>query len=386
MPRKVFEQNYGTDVINSQAMEDVVPEVYTRAIREHDLDPVERPHMELLPHEDGKPMRVKATVTVRPEIELGTYRGVEVAGEAVVVVEEDVERSLRALARDRATLVPVSRPAQLGDFVVMDFEGSIDGQVFEGGSATGQTVELSADRFIPGFATGIAGMSAGDTREVHATFPEGYEKAELAGKAATFRVAVHDVKEAELPTIDDAFAKNVSSNETLEELRADIRRRLEAVAQNKTRKQLGNAIMEKLLETHDFPLPDVMVEREVDNLVMDARTFASRMGMTWDAYLSAAGKTEEALRAELHADAERRVKGTLLVEAIAKREQINATPADVQTELASLADQYGQPVDRIRQALGNNVLSLMDGIVRSKTMDWLIEQAQVKQATESAKS
>ncbi len=385
IPRKVFEQNYGTESLRTHAMEDVVPEAYTRAIREHEIEPVSRPQMELMPQEEGMPLRLKAKVSVRPTIELKDYKGVTVESALPEVSDDDIERSLVVLARDRATLMPVDRPAKVGDYVVVDFEGKIDGVAFEGGTAENQTTELSEERFIPGFATGIAGMNPGETRDVTATFPQDYNKEDLAGKAAVFTVKLHEVKELELPTIDDEFAKTVSKNESLAELREDVRKRLDAIAKDKVRKETGNAVMDKLLASHDFPLPDVMVDQEVENMVQDAHGFAARMGMSFEDYLKAADKKSQDLQAEFRPDAQKRVKGTLLIEAIAKAENINATPADVQAELASLAQQYGQPVDRIKQALGNNVLSLMDGIMRSKTMDWLIEQAAVKEATESKK-
>ncbi|GAC1659199.1 MAG: trigger factor [Vulcanimicrobiaceae bacterium] len=365
-------------------MEDIVPEAYTRAIKEHAIEPVSRPQMEFLPHEDGMPMRVKAKVFVRPAIELKKYAGLSLETDAVVVTDEDIERSLVALARDRATLLPVDRPAKVGDYVVVDFEGKIDGVPFEGGTAENQTTELSEERFIPGFATGIAGMEPGQTKDVTATFPQDYTKAELAGKAAIFTVKLHEVKELELPPIDDEFAKTVSKNESLSSLRDDIRKRLEAIAKDKWRKQAGNDLMDALLAAHDFPLPEVMVEQEVENMLQDAHGFAARMGTTFEDYLKATGKDEDQLRTDFRPDAQKRVKGTLLIEAIAKAEKIAATPADVQAELASLAQQYGQPVERIKAALGNNLLSLMDGIVRSKTMDWLLEQATTKEATAGA--
>ena len=381
IPRKVFEQNYGSETINSQAMEDVVPEAYTRAVREHDIDPVERPHMELLPHEDGKPIRIKATVSIRPDIDLKPYKGIAIESESVNVTDDDVERSLQALARDRGTLVPVDRPAAVGDYVVMDFAGKIDGVPFPGGTANGQTTQLVEDQFIPGFVSGIAGMKAGESKDVAAKFPDDYSEKDLAGKEAVFSVSVHDVKEMEAPQIDDEFAKTVSKNESLADLKEDIRKRLDVIARNKGRKELGNKLMDRLLEQHDFPLPPVMIDHEIENMLNDARGFAGRMGLSWEDYLKTTEKNEDELRAQFRPDAEKRVKGTLIIEAIAKAENINATPADVQAELAGLAEQYGQPIDRIRQALGNNVLSLMDGIVRSKTMDWLIEQADIKEAS-----
>jgi len=215
VPRKVFEQAYGSEAITNHAMEDVVPAVYAKAIREHDIDPVDRPKMELLPGEGDEPTRVKAVVDVRPEIELGQYKGLIVNREPVAVTDSDVERALNALARDRATLVPAEREARLGDAVTIDYEGKVDGVPFEGGSASGQQTELSEGRFIPGFTSGIVGMKPGDTKDVEATFPQDYKQADLAGKAAIFRVTLHEVKELELPVIDDEFAKAASSHSTL---------------------------------------------------------------------------------------------------------------------------------------------------------------------------
>jgi trigger factor len=386
VPRKIFEQAYGAETITNEAMEDVVPTVYAKAVREHDLDPVDRPKMELLPEDGGQPRRIKAVVDVRPEIELAEYKGLPVKSEPVAVSDEDVERALKTLARDRATLVPVEREARLGDVVTIDYEGKIDGVPFEGGSAQGQQTELSEDRFIPGFASGIAGMKAGETKDVEAAFPEDYQQSDLAGKKAVFTIALHEVKELELPAIDDELAKATSQHQTLDELKADIRKRLQTAAENRIKRETGNGLVERLVASHDFPLPEVLVEREIDAMISDGAGMAARMGMSFDDYLKAVGKSEDDLRTEYRQDAERRVKGTLILEAIAKAENITATPADIQSELQALSRQYGQPVDRIRQALGNNLLSLMDGIVRNKTVEFLVEHAKPEEATPDAKS
>jgi len=377
VPRKVYEQTYGADSIANEALEDVVPEVYARAVREHELLPVDRPKMELLPAEEGKPSRLKATVAVRPAIELHDYRGIEVERDATAIGDDDVERSIAALAKERATLVPLDRPAQLGDVVTMDFEGKIDGVAFDGGSAKGQMSELDENHFIPGFASGIAGMRGGETKDIQATFPADYPKEELAGKTAVFTVSVHDVKALELPAVDDEFAKTISENESLDALRQDVRKRLEAIAQSRARRAIGNALMEKLLAAHDFPLPDVMVEREIDNMVNDLASQVTQSGVVFDDYLKEQGKTVEELRETFRSDAQMRVKGTLVIEEIARAEHITATPADVAEELGALSRQYGQSVDRIRKALGNNVVSLMEGIVRNKTLEFLVDNAKV---------
>jgi trigger factor len=365
-------------------MEDVVPAVYAKAIREHDIDPVDRPKMELLPGEGDEPTRVKAVVDVRPEIELGQYKGLIVNREPVAVTDADVERALNALARDRATLVPAERESRVGDIVTIDYEGTVDGVPFEGGSANGQQTELSEGRFIPGFTSGIIGMKPGEVKDVEATFPQDYKQADLAGKTAVFHITLHELKELELPVIDDDFAKAASSHSTLEELRNDIRARLLAAAESRRRREIGNELVERLSAAHDFPLPAVMVDREVESMLQDGAGMAARMGMSFADYLKATGKTEEELREEYREEAARRVKGTLLLETVAKAENIAATPADIQNELQELAKQYGQPIDRIRQALGNNVLSLMDGIVRNKTVEFLIEHAVIAPAATPA--
>jgi trigger factor len=385
-PRKIFEQAYGAEAISHEAMEDVVPTVYAKAVREHDLEPVDRPHMELLPGDEGSPPRVKAVVEIRPAIDLQEYKGLKLTRTLPIVTDAEVERSVQSLARERATLVPVERAAKLGDVVTVDYEGKIDGTPFEGGSAKGQTTELNEGRFIPGFATGIAGMSAGETKDVEAVFPEDYQQETLAGKTATFTIALHEVKELELPSIDDELAKAVSDHQTLEELRADIRKRLEAVAQARAQRELGGQAVEELVKVHEFPLPAILIEREIENMLGDTASMAARMGISLDDYLKTAKKTEEQLRDDYRPEAERRVKATLILEAIGKAEKIAATPADIKDELQSLARQYGQPVDRVRQALGNNVLPLMEGIVRTKTVDFLVEHAKIEEATSAPAS
>jgi trigger factor len=384
VPRKVFEQAYGSDAITSQALDELLPAAYARAVREHDLDPVARPKMEVVERSQGRPTRLRATVEVRPEIGLGDYKGIPVRASRNQVTDEDVERSLAALAKERALAVPVERPARLGDVVTLTYQGTIDGSPFEGGSAANAVLELTQDGFIPGFVAGIVGMRAGEAKEIEATFPPEYAQASLAGKTARFSVTVHEIKELELPALDDDFAKAVSGSQTLEELRADLKRRLAAVARARERRAIGNAVLEHLLATQEIPLPPSMVESETEHLMDDAAMDAARAGLSLQEYLEQLGKSEEQLRAECSEEARSRVKATLLIEHIAKQEKIAATPADVQEELEALARRYGQPVARIRKALGSNILSLMEGIVRDKTLDFLVDHAQLTAGEETS--
>ena len=381
VPRKIFENTYGTSAILDRALEDLVPEKYAEAVKEHELQPIARPEMELLPDEAGRPMRFKAVVTVRPPIEPAPYDGIEIEDVTEKAGDDDVERALETMRKDAATLVPVDRPVQLGDIATIDYLGKIDGEPFENGAATGQQAEIAEDRFIPGFAAGIVGMNAGETKEILARFPDPYGAPELAGKDAVFSVTVHEVKEPELAELDDEFAKRVSQHQTLDELTTELRGRLDGVAAQKARRQISSELLEKLVAANDFPLPRVLVEAEIDSLVEESKSYVGRSGIGWDDYLKQAEKTAETIREDFREEAQRRVKTTLLIEEIAKREKIDATAADIEAELAALSRQYGQPRERILELLGRNAAALVDGIVRTKTIDRLIERAKRVTAT-----
>jgi trigger factor len=384
VPRKIFEQNYGTARIFDEALEELVPSKYAEAVKEHAIEPLARPSMEMLPDEDGQPMRFKVVVAVRPPIEPAPYEGIEIDDLPEKADDQDLERALEQMRKDAATLVPVDRPVALGDTATIDYAGKIDGVPFDNGTATGQQAEISEERFIPGFAAGIVGMKAGETREISAKFPDEYGATELAGKDATFDITVHEVKEAELPVLDDEFAKRVSQKETLEELKTELRERLDGVAAQKARREISSQLIDKLVAANDFPLPQVLVDRETDGLLDESKQYIARMGITWEQYLEQSEKTEDQIRADFREEAERRVKTTLLIEEIAKREKIEATPVDLESELGALARQYGQPREKIVELLGNNVGALIDGIVRTKTIDRLIERAKRVPATKSA--
>ncbi len=381
VPRKIFEQQYGSALIVDRALEDLVPEKYAQAVDEYKLDPIARPTMELIPEGDGQPLRFKAVVSIRPEIVVKNYTGIEIEEQPEAAGDEDVDRALETMRKDAATLVPVDRPVRFGDVATIDYEGKIDGEPFEGGTAKGEQTEIDESRFIPGFAAGIAGMRTGETKDVAARFPAEYGAKELAGKDARFTITVHEIKEKELPALDDAFAQRVSKAQTLAELRGDLKARLDAATLQRARRAMSAEVVEKIAAGHEVPLPQVLVEREIDGLIADSKQYVARFGTAWDEYLAALGKTEEQFRSDFREEAEKRVKSTLLLEAIAKAEQIAATPGDVEAELAALGAQYNQPREKILELLGQNVASLIDGIVRTKTLDFLIERAKRVPAT-----
>ena len=382
-PRKVFEAAYGSDMIHERAVEALLPVAYTRTIRENNLHPVDQPQVELLPQEEGEPLRFRASVAVRPKIDLKPYKGLTLEGPPTKVPESEVDKALAAIQRDNATLIPVDRPVQEGDTATLDYSGSIDGVPFEGGQAENQPTEIIAERFIPGFIAGIIGMKAGESKTVEAKFPDDYSNADLAGKTAHFEVTVHDVKEAEVPPLDDEFAKRFNPQGDLAGLRADVRRRIEFQVMSQARRDVTGQMMDHLMAIHEIPLPQVMVDRETEGLANEAKQYVERAGLNWDEYLAKQEKSEADLQAQYKAEAERRVKSTLLLEAIAEAEKIEATDKDIDNEIATMARQYGQPTAAIREMLRPNMAGLIDGVVRSKTLDFLLDNAQIVEAKET---
>jgi trigger factor len=384
VPRKIFENAYGAGQIIDRALNDLVGPKVQAALEEHQLDPVTVPSVEVVGGEGDGPPAFKAHVYVCPEPK--DYFGVEVTDVPETASDEDLQQTIDQLRKDAATLVPVDRPVQLGDTAVVDYAGAIDGVPFEGGTATGQEIEVAEQGFIPGFADGIVGMRAGETKEVHATFPDPYSNAELAGKQAVFTITVHEVKEPELPELDDEFAKRASSGriETFDALRDDVRRRLDERVRDRARRRMSEELLQKIVAANDVPVPEDLVARELDQMVSSTRSNMARAGIPWDDYLTATGKTEDDVRSELRAEAERQVKTALLVEAIAKKEGIQETPEDMAAEVRALSAQYGQPPERIVELLRADERAFRGGIVRTKTIDKLIEQARRVPATEVA--
>jgi trigger factor len=387
VPRPIFERHIGVEAIDHQAVEDVVPDVYSKALKEHNLDPVDRPHIDLERVDDGKVLRIKATVSVRPDISLADYRGIELERQPVSVTEEEVERSLQALRKRAAALEPVTdRGIQAGDVVTLDYTGTIAGEPFEGGTATNHSTEVNPEKFVPGFAEQLYGARAGEQRTVSVTFPPAYHAAALAGQAASFAVTIHDVRQPVLPELDEAFVKQVSDHETLEALRNDIRKRLVAVGDAQAREGMQKRLIGDLLEKHDFPLPAVLVEREVESLLADAKSYMQSLGRPWSEYLAAKGVDENGLKTEYRTEAERRVKTSLLLEEIARAEGIDVTTADLESELDHLARTYGRSRDAMIDVVRRNTgfEPLIDSVRKQKTIEFLIQQANVRTAQATA--
>jgi trigger factor len=386
VPRPIFERHIGSETIDHQAVEDVVPDVYSKALKEHNLDPVDRPHIDLERLDNGKALRIKATVSVRPDISLADYRGIGLEKSPVHVTDDEVSRSIEALRKRAAVVEPIAdRGIAAGDVVTMDYVGTIDGEPFEGGTATNHTTEVTSEKFVPGFAEQLFGARPGERRTVTVEFPSGYHAQALAGKRATFDVTIHAVGRPVVPELDEAFVKQVSDYETVDALRDDVRKRLLAVGEAQAREAMQKQLIAALIAQHDFPLPSVMVDREVEGLLADAKSYMQRIGRSWDEYLTAKGVDEAGLVAEYRVEAERRVKTALLLEEIARAEGIDVTTADLESELDHLAASYGRSRDAMIDVVRKNTGfgPLIDSVRKQKTIEFLLQHADVRE-TESA--
>jgi trigger factor len=354
MPRGMFEKRFGVESLYQDALDIILPEAYGSAIEEAGIEPVDRPDIDIEQMEKGKELIFKATVTVKPEVKLGEYKGLEVEELDTNVTDEDIQAELTTLQNRQAELVVKEEgTAENGDTVVIDFEGFVDGEAFEGGKAENHSLELGSGSFIPGFEEQLVGLAAGESKDVEVTFPEEYHAAELAGKPATFKVTVHEIKGKELPALDDEFAKDVDDEvETLDALKEKIRTRLTDSKKHEAEHHVRDSVVEKAAANAEVEIPEVMIENEVNRMLQEFEQRLQMQGMNLELYFQFSGQDENALREQMKTDAEKRVKINLTLEAIAKAENLEVTEEDVNAELEKMAGMYNMPVDTIKQALG----------------------------------
>jgi len=334
-----------------------------------------RPEIDVEQVEKGKALIFKATVTVKPEVKLGEYKGIEVEKVDTEVTEEDVNQELTSLQERHAELVVKETAAENGDSVVMDFEGFVDGEPFEGGQADNYSLELGSGQFIPGFEEQLVGTAAGEEKEVEVTFPEDYHAAELAGKKAVFKVKVHEVKGKELPELDDEFAKDADDEvETLDALKEKIKTRLEESKKHEAEHTVRDTVVEKAAENAEIDLPAIMIDNEVDRMLQEFEQRLQMQGMNLDLYFQFSGQDETALRDQMKEEAEKRVRMNLTLEAIAKAENIEVAPEEMDAELNKMAEMYNMPVENITAALGS-LDGLKADIQVRKALDFLVENS-----------
>jgi trigger factor len=376
MPRALFEQRFGVEALYQDAIDLMLPEAYTNAIEEAGIDPVDRPEIDVEQIEKGKAFIFTAKVTVKPEVTLGEYKGLEVEKFDTVVTDEDVEAEITTLQERQAELVvKEDGKAENGDTVVMDFEGFVDDVAFEGGKAENYSLELGSGQFIPGFEEQLVGLGTGESKDVEVTFPEEYHAADLAGKPAVFKVTVHEIKTKQLPELDDEFAKDVDDEvETLDALKEKIKSRLEHDKKHEEEHYIQNTVVEKATEAASMDLPEVMIDNEVDRMLQEFEQRLQMQGMNLELYFQFSGQNEEALRGQMKEEAEQRVRGSLTLEAVAKAENIEVTEEEVNAELEKMAGMYNMTVDNIKAALGN-LEGIKGDLTAKKTVQFLVDNS-----------
>lgn len=385
VPRPIFEQRFGVEALYQDALDIVLPEAYSNAIDETGIEPVSQPEIDIEQIGKGETLILTAEVTVKPEVKLGDYKGLEVEKVDTEVTDEEVEQEIQELQKRHAELVvKEDAAAEEGDTVVIDFEGFVDGEAFEGGKAENHSLELGSGQFIPGFEEQLVGVKAGEEKDVNVTFPEEYHAEELAGKEAVFKVKVHEVKGLELPELDDEFAVDVDDEvETLDALREKIKNRLKDQKEHTAKHTIENTLIEKAAENAEIDVPEVMVENEIERMIKEFEQQLAAQGLNLDLYKQFSGQGEDELKEQMKADAEKRVRVSLTLEAIAKAENIEVTDEEVDAELNRMSEMYNLPVDQIKQILGSTD-SIKDDLKLNKAVELLVENRKEVEATEEA--
>ena len=374
-PRVIIERYYGEGVFYEDAINEVCPEAYQAAVDQHNLHPVDRPEIDIVQLEKGKPFIFKAIVTVKPEVVLGDYKGIRVEKKEYPVTDEDVDKELENMRNANARMVAVEgRPAKKDDMVIIDYKGFVGEEQFEGGTAENQPLVLGSGHFIEGFEDQLIGAKAGDSVEVKVTFPEDYHAEHLAGKEAVFKVDVKEIKEKELPDLDDEFAKDVSEFETLEDLKKDIRKKLEERAAHRAKHETEDEVIKKVTELSEIDIPEVMIEKQIDSMVRDFEMQLMYQGLKLEGYLDYYNKSMEEFRDGLRDEATERVRTQLTLEKVSQVEGVTASEEELDKELEEMAKRYKmEDIEKFKKSMGEDELNyIRESIIIRKTVDLLV--------------
>ncbi len=355
-PKKIIEKMYGEGVFLSDAINDVINETYPDAVKECGEEIVSNPKIDLSQAEPGKDLIYTAEVALKPEVKLGKYKGVEIEKlEAPKVSEEDIEKELKRQQDANAKIIDVTdRPVQNGDMIKLDFAGTVDGEAFEGGKAENYDLTIGSGSFIPGFEDQLVGMNIGEEKDVNVTFPEDYGQKDLAGKAAVFACKVNAIKEKKLPELNDEFADEVSEFSTLDEYKKDIEKNLLVRAEEQYKQTKENAAVAAAVADADIEIPDAMLETQAESLVNEFAQNLQMQGMNIDMYLQYTGLQKDQLVEQFKPQAKTRIQNSLVLEAVAKAENIEASDEDLEAEYGKMAAQYNMPVDNIKKVFGES--------------------------------
>ena len=376
-PRKIIEKFYGKEVFFEDAANAIIPEAYAKAAEESGLEIVSQPEIGLVQLEDGKPFIFSATVAVKPEVELGQYKGVEVAKADVEVTEDDINAELDKVREQNSRTVNVEdRPVQDKDMTVIDFEGFIDGQPFQGGKGENYPLTIGSHSFIDTFEEQLIGKNIGEETEVNVTFPEDYHAEELKGKPATFKVTVKEIKEKQYDDLDDDFAQNVSDFDTLAEYKEDLKKTIGERKANEAKNKKEAEAIDKIIENAKMDIPSAMVDTQVRQMAEDFSRRLQQQGLSVEQYFQFTGLTADKLFADMQPEAEKRIKSRLVLEAIVKAENIEVSDEEYESELNKMAESYGMEVDKIKEFMGEyEQKQIREDIAVQKAVDLVVAEA-----------
>lgn len=377
-PYQIVEKTYGAQIFYEDAFNEIAGEAYEEALKESKVEAVSRPEIDLVQIEKGKDLIFTAVVATKPEVTLGKYKGIQIKKIEYNVSDEDVEHELGHMAEKNARLVSVEdRPVESGDITVIDFEGFVDGEAFEGGKAENHELTIGSNTFIPGFEDQIIGMKLEEEKEINVKFPEEYFSANLAGKDAMFKVKLHEIKRKEMPEINDELAKDISEFDTIEELKASIKEKQEEQNKSRAKYETEDEVIKAVCEDSKVEIPNGMIEMEIDNMAQDIETRLRYQGMNLEQYLQMMNKTMEDFRNENKEQAERSVKSRLVLEAVGKDANIEVTDEEVSNKIKEMAENYGKKEDEVKDnpQLVNYV---KDNLKVEKTINFLVENAKIK--------
>ena len=377
-PMNIVEKYYGKEIFYEDAFNEVVPEEFEQALKDNNIEAVSRPDIDIKQIGKGQDLIFTAVVQTKPEAELGKYKGIEIKKIEYNVTDHDIEHELGHMQEKNSRLVSIDdRPVENGDITVIDFEGTVDGVPFDGGKAEGHELEIGSGAFIPGFEDQIVGMKIDEEKDINVKFPEEYFSKDLAGKDAVFKVKLHEIKKKELPELDDEFAKDVSEFDTLKELKDSIKEKLETQNNERAKYETQDAVIKAVSENTKLDIPSGMIELEIDNMLKDIETRLSYQGLKLEQYFKMMGKTEEEVRKEYEPQAIEGIKSRLTLEAIIKKEKIEATDEEIDAKIKEMAENYGKKEEEIKD--NENIRNyIKQGIESEKAIDFLVENAKIK--------
>lgn len=388
VPRKMIEKMYGPEIFYEDAANELIPTAYENALEDCEEDIVSSPTIDVTQIEAGKPFIFTAEVALKPEVTLGKYKGVKVEPQAVEVAEEEIDAQIATERENSARTITVEdRPVKDGDITTIDFEGFVDGVAFEGGKGTDYPLTIGSGAFIPGFEEQVIGAELGAEVEVNVTFPEEYQAAELAGKAAVFKCTVKEIKEKQLPDLDDEFASEVSVFDTMAEYREDVKKTLMGKKEEESKRAKEDAIMEAIIADSKMEIPEAMVETQQRQMVDEFAQRLQMQGMSIDQYFQFTGLDQKKMMEQVKPQALSRIQSRLVLEAIVKAEKIESSPEDFEAEVQKMADTYQMETDKVKEMLGEGgQKQVMQDLAITKAVDFIVENAKEGKATKATKA